>query len=150
MKVYEGHVIYEPIRDGFDEALSAPEDVSHYLTDAFNTYPLQEQFYVIPLNRKNYPLGRFMVTLGTATSALVHPREVFRPAILSGASSVVVAHNHPSGDPSPSRADISITRKLNEASRILDIGLTDHIVMGSKKVDPKNLGYYSFAEAGLI
>ena len=150
MKVYEGHVIYEPVRDGIEEALSSPEEVSNYLTDAFNTYPLQEQFYVIPLNRKNYPLGRFLVTLGTATSALVHPREVFRPAILSGASSVVVAHNHPSGDPAPSRADISITHRLNEASRILDISLTDHIVMGSKKVDPNNLGYYSFADAGLV
>ena len=150
MRVYEGRIVYEEVCRGTVEPLSTPAKVSGYLSDAFNEYPLQEQFVVIPVSRKNHPLGRFTVSVGTANSTLVHPREVFRPAILAGASAVVVAHNHPSGNPAPSRADIQVTRDLREAAKILKIDLLDHIVVGRPEDDPYGLGYYSFNDAGLV
>jgi DNA repair protein RadC len=76
-----------------------------------------------------------MITLGTATSTVAAPREVFRGAILAGATALVVAHNHPSGDPAPSAADVQITRVLREAAKIIDIELIDHVVVLSKRLD---------------
>jgi DNA repair protein RadC len=82
---------------------------------------------------------------------LVHPREVFKPAILASAASVVVSHNHPSsGDPHPSSADLQVTRQLREAAQVLGIDLLDHVVVGTKEGDPAGKGYYSFREAGLL
>ena len=78
--------------------VDSPERVFHYIGGAFDEDPTVEWFFVILLNRKNRPLGRVAVTKGTATAALVHPREVFRPAVLANCSAVIVAHNHPSGD----------------------------------------------------
>jgi DNA repair protein RadC len=81
---------------------------------------------------------------------LVHPREAFRVAIQHGATAIVCAHNHPSGDPAPSSADIQVTRQLREAARAIDIELIDHVVVGDKAADPTGQGYYSFRQAGLI
>ena len=103
--------------------------------DAFDDFLTQEGFFVLCLDRKNRPLGRTRITLGTLTSTLVHPREVFRIAILSSAASVIVVHNHPSGDPSPSAADIQVTRQLHEASRVMDIDLLDHLIVLSQAWD---------------
>jgi len=102
------------------------------------------------LDRKNHPLGRHLISLGTISSTLVAPREVFRGAILAGASALIVAHNHPSGDPSPSTADIRVTRALKEASRIIEIELIDHVIVGGVKSDPLHVGHYSFRASGLI
>jgi DNA repair protein RadC len=90
------------------------------------------------------------VTSGTATSALAHPREVFRAAIRESASALVCAHNHPSGDPSPSGADIQITHLLREAAKTVEITLLDHVILGRIGADPLARGFYSFREAGLI
>lgn len=109
-----------------------------------------EKFWVFSLNRRNRLLRRDAVTTGTATSSLVHPREVFREAIKAGAVAVVVAHNHPSGDPSPSSADLAITRQLREAARAVQIELLDHVVLGRAGDDPTGRGFYSFREAGLL
>ena len=109
-----------------------------------------EKFWVLSLNRKNHLLKAEEVTQGTATASLVHPRETFRTAIGHGAAAVIVAHNHPSGDPSPSTADHAVTRNLKKASYILDINLLDHVVLGTPNADPDGLGYYSFAEAGVL
>ena len=112
--------------------------------------PLEvEKFWTLCLNRKNRLIRRVEVTSGTATSSLVHPREVFRAAIAAGASAVIAVHNHPSGDPAPSRADIQVTRQLREAAKTIGIDLLDHIIIGNKGNDPANLGYYSFNDAGL-
>jgi len=116
---------------------------------AYAENPMQEAFYVVLLDRKNHPLGRHLVTLGTLTSSLVHSRETFRAAIIGGAASIVVSHNHPSGDPRPSSADISVTRSLREASQVLGIDLVDHVIVGDKTADPAGKGYYSFREAGM-
>jgi DNA repair protein RadC len=105
---------------------------------------------VMCLNRKNRLLKRIEITSGTAANTLVHPREVFRAAIREGATAVICAHNHPSGDPAPSAADIQVTRQLREAAKIVDIILIDHVVIGRAAADPAGTGYYSFRTSGLV
>jgi DNA repair protein RadC len=90
----------------------------------------QESFHTILLNTKNQMINRVLVTLGLVDASLVHPREVFRAAIQNGASAIVLAHNHPTGDPTPSAEDIRITRQLIEAGKIIDISVIDHVVIG--------------------
>jgi DNA repair protein RadC len=109
-----------------------------------------EKFWVLCLNRKNRLLKQVEITSGTATSSLAHPREVFRAAIRHGATAVVCVHNHPSGDPAPSAADVQVTRQLREAAKAVDIDLLDHVIVGRKSVDPAGVGYYSFRDAGLL
>jgi DNA repair protein RadC len=150
MRVYEAKIVYSLVSLGEEVRMERPAIVADYLKSAFEEYPMQEAFYAIYLDRKNHPIGRHLITLGTVSSSLVHPREVFRGAILSGASAMIVAHNHPSGDPAPSQADIRVTRSLREAAKIIDIDLLDHVIVGDVKADPAGLGYYSFREAGLL
>jgi len=150
MRVYEAKIVYSLVTEGVQPVLNTPEKIVEYLRSAFEVNPMQEAFYSIYLNRKNRPLGRHLITLGTATSSLAAPREVFRGAILAGATALVVSHNHPSGDPAPSAADVVVTRALRDAAKIIDIELLDHIIVGQADADPKNVGYYSFREAGLL
>lgn len=113
--------------------------------------PLEvEKFWTLCLNRKNRLIKKVEITSGTASNSLVHPREVFREAIRQGASAIICAHNHPSGDPAPSAADIKVTRQLRESAKVIGIDLLDHIVVGSPEHDPLSRGYYSFQESGLI
>ena len=109
-----------------------------------------EKFWVACLNRKNRLLKRIEVSSGTAANTLVHPREVFRAAIREGATAIVCAHNHPSGDPAPSAADLQVTRQLREAAKIVDIILLDHVVIGTVSADPTGIGFYSFRSSGLL
>jgi len=109
-----------------------------------------EKFWALCLNRKNRLIKRVEVSSGTASSSLVHPREVFREAIREGALAVICVHNHPSGDPAPSSADINVTRQLRDAAKTIGIELLDHVIVGQKSRDPADLGYYSFRAAGLI
>jgi DNA repair protein RadC len=109
-----------------------------------------EKFWALSLNRKNRLIRCEVITSGTATASLVHPREVFRPAIRNSATAIICAHNHPSGDPSPSQADIRVTKQLREAAKIVQIDLLDHIIIGSTSLDPAQKGFYSFAESGLL
>ena len=91
---------------------------------------LQEQFHIVTLDTKNQVLSSHHVTTGTLDASLVHPREVFRPAIRDAASSIILAHNHPSGDPTPSREDQAVTNRLTEVGKTIGIDVLDHIVMG--------------------
>lgn len=109
-----------------------------------------EKFWVACLNRKNRLLKLVEVTSGTATTSLAHPREVYREAIRHGATALICAHNHPSGDPTPSTADLHVTRQLREAARAVDIDLIDHVILGRPAADPQGRGYYSFRQAGLL
>ena len=109
-----------------------------------------EKFWVLCLNRKNRLIRRVEVTSGTASATLVHPREVFREAIREAASAVVCVHNHPSGDPAPSAADIRVTRQLREAAKAVEIELLDHVIVGVPAADPVGIGHYSFREACMI
>ncbi len=90
----------------------------------------QEEFHIVTLNTKNVVIDTHQITVGTLDASLVHPREVFRKAIKDAASSIILTHNHPSGDPSPSREDIEVTRRLKESGSIIGIDVLDHIVMG--------------------
>jgi DNA repair protein RadC len=109
-----------------------------------------EKFWVLCLNRKNRLLKQVEITSGTATSSLAHPREVFREAIRHAATAVICVHNHPSGDPTPSAADVQITRQLREAARAVDIDLIDHVILGRPEADPRGLGYHSFRQTGML
>lgn len=148
MRVYEARLEFDLIENGSVEVLNTPDAVAAYMEGAFSD-PTVEWFYVVLLNRKNRPLGRVQITKGTANSSLVHPREVFRAAILGGASGIIAVHNHPSGDPSPSAADVQVTRQLREAGHTVGIELLDHVVIG-EPTHAMEKGFYSFREAGLL
>ncbi|HEV3006684.1 MAG TPA: DNA repair protein RadC [Pirellulales bacterium] len=89
----------------------------------------QEEFHVVSLDAKHQVLGTLCVSVGSLDRTLVHAREVFRPAIKDAAKAVIVVHNHPSGDPTPSQEDLAVTRRMEEAGKTLAIELLDHIVV---------------------
>ncbi|MGQ9825401.1 MAG: RadC family protein [Desulfotomaculales bacterium] len=103
----------------------------------------REHFWVLLLNTKNQVIAREVISIGTLNSSRVHPREVFKNAIKQSAAAMILVHNHPSGDPSPSREDIEVTRCLVEAGRIVDIAILDHLIVGDNR-------FVSFKEKGLI
>lgn len=118
----------------------------------------KEHFMLMILNTRNKIVRIENISVGTLNASLVHPREVFNKAIAHAASSVVIAHNHPSGDPEPSEEDLKITRRLIEAGKILGIEVLDHIIIGKHTVKsaitghskPEKEGYCSLKEKGLI
>ena len=142
-----------PIERG-TRTLETPAQVHAFWNEYVVRHPIytpdQEAFVVFCLNRKCRLIGWQLVTLGTASAALIHPREAYRAAIIANACHVICAHNHPSGDPAPSSADLQITRKLETAGRAVEISLIDHVVIGIAARDPNGRGYYSFREAGLV
>jgi DNA repair protein RadC len=103
----------------------------------------REVFCVLCLDRKNGVIGLNTVSIGSLTASVVHPREVFKPAILSNASSVLLSHNHPSGCPLPSQEDRALTARLVQAGKLLGVEVLDHIIVGEGK-------YFSFADEGLL
>ena len=102
----------------------------------------KEHFWAMGLDTKNKIQYLELISLGIVNQALVHPREVFRFAIMKGVSSLILCHNHPTGDPSPSREDVAITHRLVEAGNILGITVLDHVIVGEAG------GYYSLREGG--
>ena len=135
--------VMEPATDAYGRT---PEDIVNFCADMRDAS--QEMLVVILLNTRNRIIDRVMVSLGIQDSSLVHPREVFRPAILKSAASVVLVHNHPSGDPTPSAEDIRVTRQLVQAGAIVGIQVLDHIIIGRPEGVSK--GYLSFRESGLV
>ncbi len=101
----------------------------------------RENFVVLILDTKNRVIASPTVAVGTLSQCLVHPREVFRPAVRAGAARILVAHNHPSGDPTPSHEDFTVTKKLAQTGEVLGIELLDHVVVGTN-------GFYSLKEKG--
>ena len=108
--------------------------------------PDREQFCVILLDSKNRITGLNIVSTGDLSSATVHPREVLKPAILANAASMILCHNHPSGDLTPSSEDIAVTKKIIKASKLMSITVHEHIIISMYNDD----SYYSFADSGLI
>lgn len=121
---------------------TSPDAVEAQLKDMRSL--AQEAFVALTFNTKNRLIARHLISLGTVNSTLVHPREVFRPAILDGAYAIIVAHNHPTGDPCPSAEDIKITRKLVEAGQHIDIQVLDHLIIGDTAVSLKEEGLVAF------
>jgi DNA repair protein RadC len=104
----------------------------------------KEHFGVLFLNVRRQVIGFNMVSIGCLTASLVHPREVFKPAILASAAAVILAHNHPSGDPEPSAEDVTLTRRLVQGGELLGIEVLDHVVLGL------GMRYVSFKDRGMI
>ncbi len=129
--------------------LNAPALAVAYL-QSVSTGLSVEKVWLLTLNVRHRLIKLHAITSGTATQSLLHPREVFREAIRDNAVAFLIAHNHPSGDPAPSAADIKITRQLREASATLGIELLDHLILGQLPQDPCKRGYYSFRESGLL
>lgn len=134
---------------GDSPVLDSPEAVFDFARSMTQGLEI-EKFWTLCLNRKNRLIRKIEVTVGTANSSLVHPREVFKEAVKSGASAIIVFHNHPSGDPAPSSTDIQVTRRLREAVEIMDINFLDHVVIGHPEQDPRKVGFYSFKDAGIL
>ena len=105
----------------------------------------KEHFWTVFLNAQNRYLMHTLVATGTQSASLVHPREVLGPALREGAASVILVHNHPSGDPTPSREDMRLTRQLADAARLVDIRLHDHVIIGNGTEK-----WVSLAQRGLI
>jgi DNA repair protein RadC len=104
----------------------------------------REHFVILLLDRKNQVIGVHTVSVGSLTASVVHPREVYKAAVLSNCAALILAHNHPSGDPQPSQEDRAMTKRLVEAGKLLGISVLDHIVLGC---DGR---YFSFADENLL
>ncbi len=125
-----------------DVKVSAPIDIYNNYRSLF-TDQVRERFVVFWLSSSNKVLGFEIVTEGLLNSSLVHPREVFRGAILTTAASIIIAHNHPSDNPEPSREDIAITKQIVEAGKIIGIPVHDHIIFAGET-------YTSMTERGYL
>ena len=134
---------------GENPRISTPEEAAAVLRERARVLD-REVFWVLLLDVKN----RLMVppcevSKGTLNSSLVHPREIFKPAVQHSAARVILAHNHPSGDPSPSSQDIQVTKKLVEAGRTMEIRVVDHVIIG-RKVCGGSSDFISLQESGLV
>ncbi|MGD2248503.1 MAG: DNA repair protein RadC [Candidatus Methanofastidiosia archaeon] len=109
--------------------IESKEDVVNLLAP-YMKYKKQEEFRVLLLDNKKRLINQCIISIGTLDKTYVHPRDVFRPAVATGATSIIIVHNHPSGDPKPSKADCILTRELRMCSKIVDIELLDHIIIG--------------------
>jgi len=124
------------------KAISNSKEAYEYVRQGLENKD-REFFVAVLLDCKNVPLGVNLVSIGSLSASTVHPREVYKPAILASAAALIVAHNHPSGDPKPSVEDTNVTKTLAEAGQILDIELLDHIIIGQG-------GFYSFRDEGIL
>lgn len=111
------------------EHVRGPADVFARMGPRMRDLP-QEEFHALLLNTRHRIVREVLVTRGTLDASLIHPREVFRPAVAEGASGIILVHNHPSGDPTPSAEDRAVTRQLAEAGRAVGIPVLDHVVVG--------------------
>jgi len=124
------------------DRFTSPQQVFDYFHHEFRD-SRKEYFLTLLLDGKNRIIRRVQVSEGSLNQSIVHPREVFIPAVKESAAAVILLHNHPTGDPSPSNEDIAITRRLKEAGEIMGIKVLDHIIIGDGE-------YLSFVERGLI
>lgn len=122
--------------------LKSPREVAAYLLPEHGTHPV-ERFGIISLSTKHHILRTVLISIGTLDASLVHPREVFRAAAMHRAAAIVLFHNHPSGDPSPSVDDVALTSRLVEAGALMGIEVVDHMILAGSR-------YCSFKEMGRL
>lgn len=122
--------------------IKTPEDVAGLVMEEMRHLD-REHFRALFLNAKNQVIGQEVISIGTLNSSAVHPRELFKNAIKRSAAAIILIHNHPSGDPSPSREDVEVTRRVIEAGHIIGIEVLDHLIIGDNK-------FNSFKAKGLI
>jgi DNA repair protein RadC len=121
--------------------IRSPEDGAKYVMEDMR-FLSQEHFVCLYLNTKNQVLHRQTIFIGSLNASIVHPREVYKEAFRRSAASIICIHNHPSGDPSPSKEDIEVTKRLSECGKIIGIELLDHLIIGDGKyVSLKEKGY---------
>lgn len=145
-QVAEIQLIYKSnVRPSERPKISTSKDARDMFMENWDDTKLElvEQFKVMLTNRANKVLGIFELSTGGVTGTVADPKLIFAAAIKGAACGIIMAHNHPSGNLSPSQADIDLTRKIKEGGRLLEIQLLDHIVITSE-------GYYSFADEGLL
>lgn len=130
------------LQDKTSVVIHSPQDLFSIYQSLFRHH-VRERFVVFWLNSANHVIGFEIITEGILNSSLIHPREVFRGAIVATAASIIIAHNHPSENPEPSSEDIQITRQIVETGKIVGIPVHDHIIFAGKT-------FASFAERGLI
>lgn len=135
-----GRLVQEPRWEA--ARIREPEDVVRLFAPRLRDLAVEE-FHLVALDTQSQVVREVLVTRGLLNSSLVHPREVFRPAIAEAAAGIIVVHNHPSGDPTPSAEDRSITRQLVAAGRLLDVPVHDHVIIAGDR-------FLSFAAAGLL
>ncbi|OSB14336.1 RadC family protein [Clostridium botulinum] len=133
---------FKTYKSGNEYKISTPLDVSNLVMEDMK-YLKQEKLKILILNTKNIVTYIRDVFIGTLNSSIVHPREIFCEAIKKNGASIIICHNHPSGDPTPSKEDINITLRLKECGRLIGIDLLDHIIIGENK-------YVSMKEKGTI
>lgn len=124
------------------ERFTAPDQIYHHYHYAFRDRR-KEYFMALLLDGKNRIIREVQISEGSLNQSIVHPREVFNPAVRESAAAVILVHNHPSGDPTPSREDIEITRRLREAGDLMGIRVLDHIIVGDG-------GFLSFVSQGML
>ena len=128
----------------YNTTIKSPADVAALAREVLEMHEMAvENFIILSLNTKNKIAGMHTVSIGSLNASIVHPREVFKAAILNNASGIICLHNHPSGDPEPSKEDIEITKRLIEAGKILGIEVLDHVIIGEQR-------YLSMKERCLI
>lgn len=126
-------------------AIKSPVEISALACDVMGMDEMaEENFVIICLNTKNKIAGIHTISIGSLNSSIVHPREVFKAAMLNNAAAIILLHNHPSGDPEPSREDIEATQRLVNGGNILGIKVLDHVIIGDR------YKYISFREQGLL
>jgi DNA repair protein RadC len=130
-----------------DTPLDSPERIHEFFAPQLR-HLAQEQVVVAVVDARLRHSGTIEISRGTVNETVAHPREILRPVITRGAHGFVLIHNHPSGDPSPSRADELVTRRLVEASNLMQVRFFDHVIIG--RPSPGRTPYYSFREAGLV
>jgi len=141
--IYENVTVKEEVSNYLKAGTryTAPRQV--YDTFSFLMKETKELFLTLHLDGKNRIIAMDIVSMGSLNQSIVHPREVFKTACLSNAAALILVHQHPTGDPSPSSEDIAITRRLKEAGEIMGIKVLDHIIVGDNE-------YLSFVERGLL
>ena len=128
----------------YSNTIKSPADVAKLAREVLEMHEMaEENFLILCLNTKNKIVGIHTVSIGSLNASIVHPREVFKAALLNNANAIICLHNHPSGDPEPSREDIEITHRLVNAGNILGINVLDHIIIGDGR-------YISLKEQGMM
>lgn len=122
--------------------IKSPKDAACLMMGELR-YQTKEHFMALLLSTKNHVIARAIISVGSLNASIVHPRELFREAIINSAAAIILIHNHPSGDPAPSQEDIALTKQLVEAGNLLNITVLDHVIIGDGK-------YVSFKEKGII
>lgn len=140
--LYVAELTKRRYRGRVPKPVRGPDDVVALLGRKLRTES-REHFLVLLLNARHECTAVETVSIGSLNASIVHPREVFRPAVLAAAASIIVGHNHPSGDPEPSEEDVNITRRLVQVGELLGIALLDHVIVGSR-------GVVSLRERGLV